>query len=41
MNGLALIMKNKGNIVTGSDAVHTAYTDYLEEQGIKVYIPQS
>ena len=40
MNGLALIMKNKGNIVTGSDAVHTAYTDYLEEQGIKVYIPQ-
>lgn len=40
MNGLALIMKDKGYQVTGSDCAHTAFTDNLEKNGIKVFYEQ-
>ncbi|MBQ5849271.1 MAG: UDP-N-acetylmuramate--L-alanine ligase, partial [Lachnospiraceae bacterium] len=41
MNGLALIMKNKGHEVSGSDVAESPYTRYLESKGIKVIIGQS
>lgn len=41
MNGLALIMKDRGHEVSGSDAAKSPFTEYLESQGIKVAIGQS
>lgn len=41
MNGLALIMKDRGHEVSGSDAASSPFTEYLKSQGIAVYIGQS
>ena len=38
MNGLAMIMHEKGYIVTGSDRVASDFTKHLESLGIRVYI---
>ncbi|MEO0072328.1 MAG: UDP-N-acetylmuramate--L-alanine ligase [candidate division WOR-3 bacterium] len=37
MSGLALVLKNMGYCVTGSDISKTSLTKYLEKQGIKIY----
>ncbi len=38
MNGLALILKEKGYTVTGSDRSETAFTPALKEAGIEYYV---
>lgn len=40
MNGLALIMKNRGHEISGSDMAASPFTEYLESQGIHVIIGQ-
>ena len=35
MNGLARILKSQGHIVTGSDRERTAFTDALDQEGIR------
>ena len=35
MNGLALILKSQGHIVTGSDRERTQFTDSLDKEGIR------
>lgn len=40
MNGLALIMKNRGHQISGSDMAESPFTEYLESQGIHVIIGQ-
>ena len=41
MNGLAVILKKQGHIVTGSDRDHTQFTDTLDEMGIPYSIGQN
>ena len=38
MNGLALILKSQGHIVTGSDRERTQFTDALDQEGIRYSI---
>lgn len=38
MNGLALILKSQGHIVTGSDRERTQFTDALDHEGIRYTI---
>ena len=38
MSSLAVILSENGKNVTGSDSVHSAVTDMLEEHGIRVFI---
>lgn len=38
MSGLALILKNKGVSITGSDMKSSSYTEKLTKNGVKVYI---
>ncbi len=41
MSGLASILLSRGFKVSGSDAVHNAHTDELEEKGVRIGYPQS
>ena len=41
MSGLASILLSRGFKVSGSDSVHNAHTDELEEKGVRIGYPQS